>query len=38
MDTLRSLFTSDITWHSPAQGSGEWHGVDNVIEASRPHR
>jgi ketosteroid isomerase-like protein len=31
MDTLRSLLTSDITWHSPAQGSGEWHGVDNVM-------
>jgi ketosteroid isomerase-like protein len=31
MDTLRSLFTSDISWHSPAQGSGEWHGVDDVM-------
>ena len=38
MDTLRSLFTSDIAWHSPGQGAGEFHGVDAVLaEFGRLH-
>jgi uncharacterized protein len=38
MDTLRSLFTSDIAWHSPAQGEEHFHGVDAVIaEFGRLH-
>jgi ketosteroid isomerase-like protein len=31
MDTLRSLLTSDIGWHSPGQGAGHFHGVDAVM-------
>jgi uncharacterized protein len=38
MDTLRSLFTSDIAWHSPGQGAGEFQGVDAVLaEFGRLH-
>jgi ketosteroid isomerase-like protein len=31
MDTLRSVLASDVSWHSPGQGAGEFHGVDDVI-------
>jgi ketosteroid isomerase-like protein len=31
MDTLRSLLASEVAWHSPGQGAGEFHGVDNVL-------
>jgi uncharacterized protein len=31
MDTLRSLLASEIVWHSPRQGGGEFHGIDEVI-------
>jgi uncharacterized protein len=31
MDALRSLLASDISWHSPGQGAGEFHGVDDLI-------
>lgn len=38
MDALRSLFTSDIAWHSRSQGAGHFHGVDAVIaEFGRLH-
>jgi uncharacterized protein len=31
MDALRSLLASDIAWHSPSQGAGEFHGIDDLI-------
>ena len=31
MDTVRSLFTSDIAWHSPGQGAEHFHGIDAVM-------
>src|SRR2546423_1172477 len=31
MDTLRSLLASDITWHSPGQGAGPFHGIDALM-------
>lgn len=38
MDKLRSLFTSDIAWHSPGQGAGDFDGVDAVLaEFGRLH-
>ncbi len=31
MDTLRSVLASDVTWHSPGQGGGEFRGIDAVL-------
>jgi ketosteroid isomerase-like protein len=31
MDTLRSLIAGDVVWHSAGQGTGEFHGIDDVI-------